>query len=158
MYGTAPFILSVTDDADNTLRIVAALPVIGNKGEAVMPALPPQIREVLRATCPIYPDGERYEIVFRRYIMYQMRNESYTSWDGYEQREGKYFLVFRRSRLLDQVENITIACRAPDGTCFPGEWTHYGIYSQNHILDVIAEEAPVITKLGAGSCEKERSI
>ena len=65
-------------------------------------------------------------------------------WDNYEIQKGKYFIIFEKSRLLDYlpqiVEKEIVEAYNPNG------WKHYGIYCQNHIVDVIASEEPKIRK------------
>lgn len=139
-----PFILEIRDAPDNTLRILAALPEIGEPGSGEKTGRR-DVDGILETCCPVTPDLEQvYELTFDPYLMYQVRNESYCSWDEYEVCAGQYFLVFSRSRLLDQVEQVTDCCRLPDGSCYPGSWTHYGIRGQNHVIDVIAENPPRI--------------
>lgn len=143
-----PFILAVEDNFDNELRIVVALPVKGEKGTGMDDIEDQKLKEILKESYPVYPDeNNRYEIVFPSYIVYQMRNESYTVWDGDELCEGKYFTIYKKSKLLDQVEKITIARQFEDGSCYPEKWLHYGIHAQNHVLDVISSEKPVIKRL-----------
>ena len=43
---------------------------------------------------------------------------------------------------------MTDARRFEDGSYYPGKWTHYGIYTQNHVIDVIAWREPMIVELG----------
>lgn len=80
-------------------------------------------------------------------ILYQVRNELFCSWDGYELRQGKFFIVFEKSRLLDTLPLITDCQIGDDGEAYPGKWKHYGIYCQNHIIDIISHNEPIIKKL-----------
>ena len=90
-------------------------------------------------------DGDNiYEIVFERYIIYQCRNESYTAFDNTEIRSGKYLVTFERSRLLDFYENVIFDFDSIDTKT---KRKHYGIISANHIIDVIANEPPIIRRL-----------
>ena len=41
--------------------------------------------------------GIVYEIEISDYIMHLTRNELYTSWDDYEVRKGRYFVIFEKS-------------------------------------------------------------
>ena len=88
-----------------------------------------------------------YEIVFENYILYQMRNESYTSWDEYEVRKGRYLIVFERSRLLDYYEDSIFDFDSEETR--KTQRKHYGIYTENHILDIISNEPPKIRRIGA---------
>lgn len=78
--------------------------------------------------------------------MYQTRNESFCSIDSYEIKKGRYFTIFTRSRLLDLLQNITDCSKLSDGSYYPDKWTHYGICSQNHIIDIISACKPAVIK------------
>ena len=77
--------------------------------------------------------------------MYQIRDESYCSFDPEEIRHGRYLITFEKSKLLSYLGSVTDAGQLGDGSFYPGKWTHYGIYSQNHVIDVISHIPPVIT-------------
>ena len=150
----APFLLSLSDGLNEELRVIISGAILGESGE-----YPPDLSDmdkqtanaihaVLKDTRPIIPDeGKQYEIVFADYIMYQIRNESYCSFDPDEIRHGNYLVTFEKSRLLSNLKNITDAQVLSDGTYYPGKWTHYGIYTQNHIIDVISHNAPMVSIL-----------
>lgn len=145
----APFVLGISDDADNTLRISIAISVIGTEGVGAENIEDSRVQVVLSNKRPVFPDKRHsYEIVFERYIMYQVRNESFCSRDSYEICKGKYLLIFERSRLLDQLQMIT-DCQFDNGSYYPGKWKHYGIYTQNHIIDVVSQYEPVVIEKGS---------
>lgn len=145
---TVPWLVSLTDTEDNRLRIVIALAMEGEEGEG-LEEIPETQRtkadEMLARSRPVYMDTTRaYEIVFDRYVMYQTRNESYTVWDKYEIRRGNYLILFERSRLLDYAESVLFD--------FDDEETkrgrrHYGVYTEDHIIDIIANHPPTIRKI-----------
>lgn len=150
----APFLLSLSDDMWEELRIIISAACVGEVGENI-PELADMddktadaVRGVLAKTRPITPDeSKRYEIVFADYITYQIRNESYCSFYPDEIRHGKYLITFEKSRLLSNLSNITDAQMLSDGSYYPGKWKHYGIYTQRHIIDVITHNAPTVTLL-----------
>lgn len=139
----APFVLSVTDNEDNELKIILALakteraevPDGDNSG----------LREILENAVEVQPDeGNLYEVVFERYIIYQCRNESYTAFDETEVRNGRYLVTFEKSRLLDYYDSVIFD--------FDDEETkqgrkHYGIYACDHVIDVISNDPPKIRKI-----------
>lgn len=142
----APFLISLSEELDNKLKIVIALSCTGKKGSADVDI--PALGEILKECRSIYPDeNQTYEILFEGYILYLNRNESYTSWDDSEIRKGKYLIYFEKSRLLDMLPMLTDCQILSDGTHYPGNWKHYGIYCQNHIIDVISCHEPIIKKL-----------
>lgn len=144
----APFVMEIKDNMDNGLNITVALPRLGEKGSDVDETADEKIQGIMKESSPIYPDfNKAYEIYFDTYITYQVRNESFCSWDDYEVRHGKYFIVFERSRYLEQLQNITNCCQFEDGSYYPGEWKHFGIYAQNHVIDVISHGNPEIKRI-----------
>ena len=143
----APFLLSLSDDQDLTLRVVIAFPKDGEAGTDPR-SLNEKVKELLDKYVPVGADMDQvYEIVFENYILYQMRNESYTSWDEYEVRKGRYLIVFERSRLLDYYEDSIFDFDSEETR--KTQRKHYGIYTENHILDIISNEPPKIRRIGA---------
>ncbi|MBE6875599.1 MAG: hypothetical protein E7496_02565 [Ruminococcus sp.] len=146
--GQGPFLVSLSEEYDNDLKLVVSLSYTGETEEILDDMGNPALGELLRKSRPIYPDeNQTYEILFEGYILYQTRNESYTSWDNYEIRNGTYFIIFEKSRLLDALPLLTDCQVLSDGTPYPGNWKHYGIYCQNHIIDVISCYEPKIKKI-----------
>lgn len=144
--GRYVFLLNIAD-IDNELRILLSGYVEGEKGNDIDESLDDETKEILKESTPVYPDTDNvYEIIFPNYIIYQIRNESYCSWDDYEVRKGKSLYIYEKSRFLDYFGSVTDCRKYGDGFCFPGEWTHYGIGAENHIVDIISHEKPTIKK------------
>lgn len=144
----APLVLKILDDELNYLTIYVATTVISDVKETMVPSGIEVLDNILSDTCSILPDEDMiYEITFERYIMYQMRNESFVSRDEYEIRNGQFFVIYERSRLLEYLLTITDCQQLSDGTYYPDEWKHYGIIAQNHIIDVISVEPPVVKRI-----------
>lgn len=143
---TAPFLIKTEEQADNKIKFIIALPAYGEKnigGEHVGNS---RLDNLLEKTVPICEDHNNlYEIVFENYVFHMTRNESYTCWDDYEIRQGDYFILFEQSRLLDYLPHIVemgiVSAYHPDGC------KHYGIYCQNHIIDIISTTEPKIKKI-----------
>ena len=76
-----------------------------------------------------------------------MRNESYTVWDDYEIRRGRALILFERSRLLDYLGTVLTCGKRNSGDWYPGEYRHYGIYTEDQIIDVIAHTEPQIRRI-----------
>lgn len=149
---TAPQVLSIIDDTATgrmcgTLKVSLALTYTGEPGADFAPTGLPELDEILKRSRPVYTDTERvYTITFPDYIVYQVRCESFTIRDDYEVMRGRFFAIYEKSRLLDNVEKITIAQKTPDGRYYPGEWTHYAINAEKHIIDVITASEPEIAE------------
>ena len=145
--GTFAFVLNI-EDIDNELKIVLSGYVKGEKGTGVDEELDEAVKEILKESTAIYPsEDDVYEIIFPSYIIYQVRNESYCSWDDYEIRKGRHLIVFEKSRLLDYFQIVTDSCQTEEGDFYPGEWKHYGVYGEDHIIDIITHENPIIKKI-----------
>ena len=86
--------------------------------------------------------NEIYEITFESYIMYQTRNESFTYPDEKSKVLGEYFTIIKNSSYLKMVKSITFYY-----DMFGDKYTHYGILSWNHVVDIISAEEPKIVKL-----------
>ena len=94
---------------------------------------------------PVYEDTEQiYEISFKDYVIYQCRNESYTCWDDSEVRKGRYLIIFEKSKLLDYYESVLFDW---DSDETKEKRKHYGIYTEFHIIDVISNTPPTISKI-----------
>lgn len=143
---TAPFLVKTIEEDENEVRFIIALPIQGEKGTDINDTGIPILNKLLVESISIYPDENNlYEILFEGYVFHMTRNESYTCCDDYEIRNGKYFIIFDKSRLLDylpQLVEIGIV-----EAYYPNKWKHYGIYCQNHIIDIIATEEPKVKKL-----------
>ena len=146
---TAPFLLSLQDTPDNELHVVIAFPMEGEEGadqENFPEPYKSKVEDILIHSKPVYEDMDQvYEIVFEDYVIYQNRNESYTVWDDYEIRKGKYLIIFEKSRLLDYYEDVLFDF--DDEETKRDKRKHYGIYMENHILDVISNSEPLIRKI-----------
>lgn len=142
----APFLVKAVEQEENGIRFIVALSVAGEKDENINVADDSTLNELLLAYKPIRADENNlYEITFKDYVFHMTRNESFTCWDDYEIRKGRSFIIFEKSRLLDCLPHIVELgiVRA----YYPQGWKHYGIYCQNHIIDVIAVREPEIKKL-----------
>lgn len=142
---TAPFLIETIEE-ENGIKFIVALSTRGEMGIVANQMSKSAINELLSIVTPIYPDQNNlYEIIFENYVLHMTRNESYTSWDNYEIRKGKYFIIFDKSRLLDSLPQI-VDMGIMEAYC-PKGWKHYGIYCQNHVVDVIAVGEPQIRRL-----------
>jgi hypothetical protein len=74
--------------------------------------------------------------------MYQTRNESFAYPDENSKVLGEYFTIIKNSSYLKMVKNITFY-----NDIFDDKYMHYGIFSWNHVVDIISAEEPKIVKL-----------
>ena len=138
-----PYILNINDNIDNVLKIIVSLPYSGEKGSEASNTGNKNLDEILKKAYPVLIDyNEIYEIVFENYIMYQIRNESFANPDENSKISGKYFVIIKNSSYLKMVKNITFY-----NDIFDNKYMHYGIFSWNHVIDIISAEEPKIAKL-----------
>ena len=138
-----PYILNINDNVDNVLKIIVSLPYSGEKGSEASNTGNKDLDEILKKAYPVLIDyNEIYEITFESYIMYQTRNESFAYPDENSNVLGEYFTIIKNSSYLKMVENITFYY-----DMFGDKYTHYGIFSWNHVIDIISAEEPKIAKL-----------
>lgn len=134
------FLLKTEETENNCIKFTVALSRIDEKTADTAHDIP-AVEALIEKSAPLRPDtNEMYEIIFDNYIIHQTRNESFCSWDDYEIREGKNFIEFTRSRLLDFFPLIT-------DYFYEEKAKHYGIYCLNHIIDIISWREPIIKKI-----------
>ena len=138
-----PYILNINDNVDNVLKIIVSLPYSGEKGSEASNTGNKDLDEILKKAYPVLIDyNEIYEITFESYIMYQTRNESFAYPDEKSKVLGEYFTIIKNSSYLKMVKSITFYY-----DMFGYKYTHYGILSWNHVVDIISAEEPKIVKL-----------
>ena len=142
----APFLSAISDGPDNELHVVITAAKVGEVGSGLGDANN-ALHDILLESRPITPDNKvQYEIYFENYIIYQVRNESFAIYGEEEIRYGTHLIIFEKSRLLNGLNTVANVFKSDDGTCYPGNWTHYGIYTQNHVIDIISHCPPVIMR------------
>ena len=138
-----PYILNINDNVDNVLKIMVSLPYSGEKGSEASNTGNKDLDEILKKAYPVLIDyNEIYEITFESYIMYQTRNESFAYADENSKVLGEYFTIIKNSSYLKMVKSITFY-----NDIFDNKYMHYGIFSWNHVIDIISAEEPKIAKL-----------
>jgi len=138
-----PYILNINDNIDNVLKIIVSLPYSGEKGSEASNTGNKDLDEILKKAYPVLIDyNEIYEMTFESYIMYQTRNESFAYPDENSKVLGEYFTIIKNSSYLKMVKSITFY-----NDIFDDKYMHYGIFSWNHVIDIISAEEPKIAKL-----------
>ncbi len=143
-----PFLDVLADGSQEELRLVltgSRCGAVGEKGSFEPEEPNGALRHILASARPVVADeGLRCEIVFEQYILYQVRCESFADGDPKEVSQGRWLLICEESTLLSHLGDYTLAQRLADGAYFPGEWKHYEIITQRHIIDVVATGEPRI--------------
>lgn len=150
----APFMFAMTDNLDHELRIVVGASVIGEPTGSVNLEEWPQsargniegserLQDMISRMSDVWGSTDNvWEIGIDGYVLFMERNESYTTGDDYELRHGRILIEFERSRLLDDLAHFTFA-----DDRYPGPLKHYGIYCEDHLVDVVTDATPVVRKL-----------
>lgn len=101
------------------------------------------ITKIISESKSIIPDSSVvYCIYFESYVGYNVTWESYTLGDDYEEfKYGKCFRIYSKSKYLDYITSNTFAEQVL------GKLTHYGVYCEWQIIDIISDEEPIITKI-----------
>ncbi|WP_237228860.1 hypothetical protein [Rubinisphaera sp. JC750] len=102
----------------------------------------PILQKILRETRPTETrDDSRMILVrFPQTVAWQVVDESYTSWDDYEVRDGKGALqVLSRSKYLDYVNANHGWYRDIIGAA-----EHYRVWTSDAVVDIVACEKPEI--------------
>lgn len=141
----APFMTSLSESSNNELTIRLAPSFEGDVGCGAEKEPNPQLRRILGDARPLLPDKKRvYEIIFDRYIIYHIRNESFFSGNSEDKFLGRFLRIYQKSFLLDNLSRMTDAQMLDDGRFYPAKWTHYGIITLNHIIDIISFTNPIV--------------
>ena len=140
----APFRLTLCEGGENELHI--SLCRAKAEENAQTPSTGNTVLDGILARCtPLCPDeNAKIELIFENYLLYQVRNESYCVFDADEVRSGTYLCTFEQSKLLDYLPHAIDVHLLPDGTDAPASWIHYGVYTQDQIIDVIAPSEPKV--------------
>ena len=102
----------------------------------------PALQKILRESCPIETrdDSRMMQVRFPQSIAWQVVDESFTSWDDYEERDDKGILqILSKSRYLDYVN-------ASHGwySDVVGPAKHYRVWNGDEVIDVVSCEEPVV--------------
>ena len=100
---------------------------------------------IFSSCAPIATDEtcKKYRIIFRDYVAYSVRNESFTIWDDEEEFTGNLFRVFSRSKFLDYVAASTVNVEDTVGM-----YRHFEIACLNQIIDVASSREPQVEEIG----------
>lgn len=144
-----PFLHSLEEHEENELRIVITGAKTRERAAASGDGGDDEIWGRILSQCSqIEADYSlAFEIIFEDYIICQVRNESFCSYDPGEIRSGKFLIVFEKSKLLDYLTLSTDVCRLADGSFYPAKWAHYGIYTQSRVIDVVSHREPKLLRL-----------
>lgn len=83
-----------------------------------------------------------YQIFFENYVAYHVLNESFAGFDpndNFVETGSNRLRIFTKSGYMEYILKETFA-----NDIFPNEMKHYGLYTENHVVHIIAFKDPVI--------------
>ncbi len=84
-----------------------------------------------------------FEILWNSYVAYLVTNESFARCDAPDElRVGQMMRVYSKSHFLEYIKHST---QASDE--YPGHLFHFALVCENHIVDVVATEAPQVRRI-----------
>lgn len=141
------FIKKIIDDEDNNLKIIVTFSQIVDNQLTIEAnehknSIDKQIQNILKDSREIVEDeNNKYLIEFEQYNLYEVKNESNFYIHPDDMVEGNYFIKFKESELLNRVKELAWI---PDEV---DNYKHYGICALNHIVEILTEYEPIITKI-----------
>jgi hypothetical protein len=81
-----------------------------------------------------------FEVVWKLYVAYAVRNESYARNNEYDVSTGGRLRIYSKSRFLDFIGHATFVSEG-----YPGPVQHIGIGCEDHIIDIASVDAPTVT-------------
>ncbi len=93
---------------------------------------------------PVEPEPvERYELGWTHYLYFSSCDESHAGTIASDVFQGGPIRQYSKSQLLDRLEQLVVSTEI-----LPAKPQHFGIYCLDHIVDVLAYEAPKVRYLG----------
>lgn len=138
-----PFLIKSVEE-DNYIKYIVALSIEGKK-ENIKESNPDLYKILLKCKTLISDKNNMYEITFSDYIMHMVRNESYAIVGPDETFDGKYFVIFKKSKLLECTNNLIENDLVKSFN--KKNYKHYGMFCENHIIDVISCNEPQVRKI-----------
>ncbi len=87
-------------------------------------------------------DSRYFLLVFENVLAYQVTYESYTYGDEYEIKSKGVLGKYKRSRYLDYIREWTLIDKIIED-----DYSHFGLFLEDHIIDVIVLQDPIIEKI-----------
>lgn len=140
----APFLSVLEENPDNELHIRINAAFVGETEPEMPDELDRSVASVVAQCRPIMPSNRVIDIRFDNYIIYQVRNESF-SYIEREARQGNYLAICSDSFLLKHLSEVTAAQEGNDGSFYPAPWKHYSVFTQNQVIDIVSHCEPILT-------------
>ena len=136
------FLREIGEPRANSLRLLI------HEARASSQAVPIEIAETqLGEGHPVESDDSCsiFEILWQNYVAYQVTNESLVHGESSgEVWSGRIARLYTKSHFLEYVLRKTYACDEHPG---PGPLLHFCLICSDHIIDVVAAEAPQVRRI-----------
>jgi len=130
------FLLSIGEPFDNQLRLILS------EGGIIQEEPEELVGDASTYQLISAREGAAfYEVLFKSYVAYSVRNESFTMRDDEEVWAGRLCCLYERSKFLDYVRLSTI------GRDEERPIIHFGINCANHVVDVATVAPPHVRRL-----------
>lgn len=134
------FLTNIYEPGDNELLLEVKGGLVANEERDVYVTAEKSIKA---HSVSIDNEAPYYSLFFDNYVAYQVLNESFAAGsekDVYEMvGPRRRLVVFSESGYMDYILKETFA-----DDIFPGEMKHYGIFTEDHVVHVIAFKDPLI--------------
>jgi len=142
---------SIGDDGSGRLRAVIC---VGGHRALPRDIMGKHVDEI--AKMPIkYTTAPYLELIWERYFTFMVRDEGAAAFRKEEEFVGHCVRVFEKSWFLSVVPELSNGLHEIPGV--REGMKHFGIYALDHIVDVLAYEAPLIRDLGHRSVEPQKA-
>jgi hypothetical protein len=129
----------IADVGDSRIRAVIC---IGGHKRLPREVLGKHIDEIARL--PIqYTDASYYELTWERYFSFSVQDEATAPFRREDKFEGNGVRRFTKSCLLDNIASLSNGTHEMRGILM-----HFGLYTLNHIVDILAYDEPRLRDLG----------
>jgi hypothetical protein len=134
------FLREIGEPEENILRIVLHEGRVNSESESQN--VGGVIIENLHRVEPT-SDSLVIELIWPQYIAYSVTNESFSKPEGSEAADsGRLLRRYSKSSLLDHIARSTIATKE-----YPGEFHHFQVVAEMHVVDVVSMGMPTFRVL-----------
>lgn len=135
------YLISIVEPVDNELLITIKEATVSSEQEDLFVG-----NKNLGPVRSISSDGPgaEYEIFFESYGSYSITNESFTALNEKDERVGRLLCIYSKSTFLDYIRETTLVNYVYDYNDTLG---HYALNCQNHIVDIVSIDKPVIRRI-----------
>jgi hypothetical protein len=135
------FLRAIGEPNDNCLRLIIEEAKEFGTSKGALPSIAAtDVRAITSdETC------RAYELIWRSYVAYSVRNEGFCALDNDETWDGRLLCLYAESHFLDYIARSTFA-----NDVLPGQIRHWGVKCLNHVVDVASTTEPELRSIANG--------